>query len=115
MLKHFFWFRSNWFVITFSYEVMKKNQENAKKIEEELEEVRAQVELANRKAEEAKERNALLRAHLLDKEEIENENIAMKRRGDKPLSKNHQVNFYPYLFFAYYVNYSLLALCLLAM
>ena len=72
--------------------MMKKHQEEAKKVEDELEQVRAQVELANRKAEEARERNALLRAHLLDKEEIENENMALKRHVERLKPKHHQVN-----------------------
>ena len=71
---------------------MKKHQDDAKQIEDELKQVRAQVELANRKAEEARERNALLRAHLLDKEEVENENIALKQHVERLRPKKHQVN-----------------------
>ena len=43
-----------------------------------LELLRAQTDLANRKAEEARERNALLLAHLLDKEKVERENEFLK-------------------------------------
>ena len=69
---------------------MKNQQDSAKRVSDELEQVRAQFELANRKAEEAREKNAILRAHLLDKE-AENENAIRKNASEKkrPRNKHH--------------------------
>lgn len=75
----------------FSYELIKKQQDEMRKVGGELDNVRAQLEIANRKAEEAKERNALLRAHLLDKKEAENENFAPKTNPDRQPLKPRQV------------------------
>ena len=75
----------------FSYELIKKQQDEMKKVTDELENVRSQLEVANRKADEAKERNALLRAHLLDKKEAENENMNQETNAKQVASKHRQV------------------------
>nr|CAB3265830.1 early endosome antigen 1-like [Phallusia mammillata] len=61
-----------------NYATLKKKQKEVDKVTRDLETLRAQTAAANRKAEEARERSALLQAHLLDKEEVEAENAKLK-------------------------------------
>ena len=76
------------YVLTCSYEMLKKYQEEMQKVSHDLELVRVQADTANKKAEEARERNSLLKAQLLDKEEVENQNDKLKQNLEALTRKN---------------------------
>ncbi|XP_076799576.1 uncharacterized protein LOC143444274 isoform X4 [Clavelina lepadiformis] len=71
-----------------NYEMLKKYQEEMQKVSHDLELVRVQADTANKKAEEARERNSLLKAQLLDKEEVENQNDKLKQNLEALTRKN---------------------------